>query len=233
MPLEPQEAFGVMDKSLGSLGGCLVEGDPEQRIRERRVRRRALLFSILIQTAVLALLVLLPLFGKTERIALGKAYIPIPPYGHSHRASGPARPIQGHHPNFGDRIAFFSPTARPTHPSTPGESMVGPPEIGSGGNEQGNGPECSWCVNVGDRNSAPRPPQPVVETSARPRVIQKTSIDPAMLIRRVEPVYPPLARQIHKEGRVEMRARSPSTARFNRSRLCPVIQSSTNPRKKP
>lgn len=28
-----------------------------------------------------------------------------------------------------------------------------------------------------------------------------------MLIRRVEPLYPPLARQIHKEGRVEMRAR--------------------------
>jgi len=27
-----------------------------------------------------------------------------------------------------------------------------------------------------------------------------------MLIHRVEPVYPPLPRQIHKEGRVEMRA---------------------------
>jgi protein TonB len=38
-------------------------------------------------------------------------------------------------------------------------------------------------------------------------VIQKTTIDPAMLIRRIEPIYPPLARQIHREGRVEMRAR--------------------------
>ncbi|HUE54463.1 MAG TPA: energy transducer TonB [Candidatus Udaeobacter sp.] len=27
-----------------------------------------------------------------------------------------------------------------------------------------------------------------------------------MLIHRVEPVYPPLAKQIHKEGRVELRA---------------------------
>jgi protein TonB len=33
-----------------------------------------------------------------------------------------------------------------------------------------------------------------------------TTIDPAMLIHRVEPVYPPLARQIHREGRVELRA---------------------------
>jgi protein TonB len=33
-----------------------------------------------------------------------------------------------------------------------------------------------------------------------------TNLDPAMLIRRVEPVYPALARQIHKEGRVELRA---------------------------
>jgi len=27
-----------------------------------------------------------------------------------------------------------------------------------------------------------------------------------MLIRRVEPIYPPLARQMHREGRVELRA---------------------------
>jgi protein TonB len=33
-----------------------------------------------------------------------------------------------------------------------------------------------------------------------------TSVDPAMLIHRVEPVYPVLAKQVHREGRVEMRA---------------------------
>jgi len=33
-----------------------------------------------------------------------------------------------------------------------------------------------------------------------------THIDRAMLIYRVEPIYPPLPRQIHKEGRVELRA---------------------------
>ncbi len=33
-----------------------------------------------------------------------------------------------------------------------------------------------------------------------------TVLDPAMLIHRVEPVYPPLAKQIRKGGRVELRA---------------------------
>ena len=40
----------------------------------------------------------------------------------------------------------------------------------------------------------------------RPQVVHITRLDPAMLIRRVEPVYPVLARQTHREGRVELRA---------------------------
>src|SRR5260370_25946309 len=59
---------------------------------------------------------------------------------------------------------------------------------------------------MGGRNGGPRPPQPVAETPPRPGVVRMTQIDPAMLIRRVEPVYPPLARQTHREGRVELRA---------------------------
>lgn len=193
-------------ENLGSLGGCLVEGDPEQRSRERRVRRRSLIISILTQAAVVVLLILLPLFGKTERIALAIS-TPIPPYGH-HRPVGdtttsrPTRP-----PNSGGRFIYTLPTARPVLTSSEDESPVGAPEIGPGGSEMGSGPECSWCVDIGGRSSGPRPPQPNVERASKPPVIQKTTIDPAMLIRRIEPVYPPLARQIHREGRVEMRAR--------------------------
>src|SRR5262249_59836469 len=54
---------------------------------------------------------------------------------------------------------------------------------------------------------APRPPQPPVETPSRPRVLHEPSINPAMLIRRIEPQYPALAKQLHREGRVEMHAR--------------------------
>jgi hypothetical protein len=87
MSLEPEKVSEpIAEESLGSLRACLVDGDPEQRRRERRVRRRALIISIFLQSAVLTLLILIPLFGKTERIALG-GYVPIPPYGHSIRDS--------------------------------------------------------------------------------------------------------------------------------------------------
>ena len=180
-----------------------MEGDPEQRIRERCVRRRSVTISILVQTAVLALLILLPLFGKTQHIALANA-TPIPPYGHPpHHSSGTTTPRTGHAPV--ETFVFASPTARPINHANSEENAVNAPEIGIGGNEEASGPDRSWCVNISGKNG-PRPPQPVVEPNSKPRVIQKTTLDPAMLIRRIEPVYPPLARQIHKEGRVELRA---------------------------
>ncbi len=96
MPLEPQEVRGKSsEEGLGSLRGCLVEGDAEQRIRERRVRRRALTISILLQSAVLAALILVPLFFKTPRIALAYA-TPVPPYSSyrsiSHNSGPPHAP---------------------------------------------------------------------------------------------------------------------------------------------
>ena len=36
--------------------------------------------------------------------------------------------------------------------------------------------------------------------------LHQSSVDPAMLVRRVEPVFPPLARQIRRAGRVELHA---------------------------
>lgn len=196
------------NESLGSLGSCLVEGDPEQRSRERRVRRRSLMISILTQAAVVALLILLPIFGRTERLALSKTFTPIPPYGHApHHPTGITTHTTIHNTIFHGTITLFSPTPRPANPGNSGVDTDGPPNIGDEGVGGGAGPACSWCVDIGGRNSGPRPPQPTVERASKPSVIQKTTIDPAMLIRRIEPVYPQLARQIHREGRVEMRAR--------------------------
>ncbi len=213
MPLEPRAVSvpegvpkGVQEESLGSLRSCLVEGDAEQRHRERHIRRRALISSILIQSAVLALLLLLPLFGKSEHIALAIS-TPIPPYGHPpHHSVGTSKSTTGRTRIISDIFTFPSPTARPLPPSNAGEGIDGPPDL-AGGNENASGPACGWCVSIGGPDRGPRPPQPVVETPSKPPVIHKTSIDPAMLIRRIEPVYPKLAIQIHREGRVEMHAR--------------------------
>lgn len=210
MALGPQAVSQAsFEESLGSLRSCLVEGDAEQRNRERRVRRRSLVISILIQTAVVALLTLLPLFGKTERIALAKdAFIPIPPYGHPSRPHDGRRATNSGTTNSGPRFDFdvrkpLAPPARGGESSPSGGGFSGDPL----GNLPGYGPGCDGCINIGESNSGPRlPTPPTPATPARPPILHFTHLDAAMLIRRVEPHYPPLAIQIHREGRVELRA---------------------------
>src|SRR5215472_12255331 len=53
----------MSDEETRALSGCFVEGDSEQRRRERRVKRRALALSISLQALALAAVILLPLFG--------------------------------------------------------------------------------------------------------------------------------------------------------------------------
>lgn len=202
MPLESRNVSEAPEESLGSLGVCLVEGDPEQRRRERRVRRRSLFISILIQTAALGLLILLPLFSKTQTITLAIT-TPIPPYGHPpHHTAGIARAGTGH----ASVDPFLLLTVRPVPPPNTGESVDGPPDIESAEPGGETGPACSWCIDIGGKDSGPRPPQPAVDTKSKSTILRMTHLDPAMLIYRVDPIYPPLAKQIHKEGRVELRA---------------------------
>ncbi len=184
---------GKPQQSLGSLSACLVDGDAEQCTRERRVRRRALAISILLQSAVLATLILVPLFGKEERISL-TIVTPVVPYGHpSNHPRGNARTTTSRPPMRDSRFTFHPPTNSANPHPVDEDNPIGPHvEFDPSGNTPSDGPDCSGCVNIGGRETGPRPP---IETPTRPRVVRMTQIDPAMLIHRVEPVYPPLARQ--------------------------------------
>ncbi len=86
----------VCKEGLGSLSGCLVDGDAEQLARERRIRRRALAISIGLQSAVLTALILVPVFSKAERISL-RIVTPVPPYSRyhdvSHNSGAQPRPV--------------------------------------------------------------------------------------------------------------------------------------------
>jgi periplasmic protein TonB len=208
MSPEPQKVSEVSPKeSLGSLSGCLVDGDAEQSMRERRVKRRALAISTLLQSAVLAALVLVPLFGKAERITF-TAVTPVVPYGHpNNHPLGKARTPTSRPHTPDRRFTFHPPTSRANpHPVVEEDPIAPAAEFGAVGNPSNDGRECSGCVDIGGKETGPRPPHPAVETPARPRVVHMTHLDPAMLIRRVEPVYPRLAIQAHREGRVELRA---------------------------
>jgi periplasmic protein TonB len=206
MPVEPQEVSAIANEKLGSFCDCLVDGDREQRRGRSRLRRRALAISVIFESAVLTMLVLVPLFGKIERITI-KDFVPIQPYGHaSHHPQGNPKPGPAPAPDRG--IAYFlaRPRSRPNPSSTRTESPNDPPEFDPTGNEPGTGTACNWCVQAGDGASGPRAPLPATEIHHRPQVIRMTQLDPGMLIHRVEPVYPSLALQIHREGRVELRA---------------------------
>jgi TonB family protein len=190
------------EDTLGSFCNCLVEGDPEQRTRERRVRRRALAISSALQSAVLAALMLIPLFGKTERIAL-VGMIAIPPYYHHGGQVHEDAATPQRRPTTIYRI--WAPPRIPNHistvengPSQPAESMepIGLLDIG---------PDCPGCINM-PGPEGPRPPQPQAETQTSRKRLQMTQLDPAMLVHRVEPFYPTLPRQMGRSGRVELRA---------------------------
>src|SRR5258708_19756842 len=92
MSLDPES---VPRQNLGSLRGCLVEGDPEQRARERRVRRKALVTSVLVQASLLAAVILVPLFGKPAHLVMAIT-TPLPPYRHlaSRSHNTPTPPAQ-------------------------------------------------------------------------------------------------------------------------------------------
>lgn len=207
MSPEPEKVSGgIHDESIGSLSGCLIDGDAEQRTRERRVRRRALAVSILLQSAALAALVLVPLFGKAERISF-KIITPMVPYGRpSHPAHGGGRSTTPQPPKRDLGFTFHPPTNNTNRHPVEDANPTGPVvDFDPNGDDRNIGPACPGCVNIGGHETGPRQPQPPVEPPTRPRIVH-TQIDPAMLIRRIEPVYPPLARQIRKNGRVELRA---------------------------
>lgn len=205
MPHDSRNVSEAIPKeALGSLGGCLVEGDPEQSSRERRVRRRSLVISIFTQATVVALLILLPLFGRTERIALAIT-TPIPPYssykGPTHDP-GPQHPHGDIHrecrfcvpPNISPIIVMHDTTSDEPGDPVPDGAIPGIPSGGPGG-----------LIPIPDaRTNVPPPPE--AHHTTRPSILRMTQLDPAMLVYRVEPIYPPLAKQIHKEGRVELRA---------------------------
>jgi len=204
-PAEVSEA--IPEESLGSLSGCLVDGDAAQRTRERRVKRRALAISILLQSVILAALILVPLFGKAERITL-TIVTPMPPYSRYRNTSNNSGEQRHHSNGPKDPCRFCAPTNIPPtiamrdHTSSAAEADETPFE----GLGQGIPGAIDGAIPLSDPGRK-GPRREDIETRVeRPRVLHVTHIDPAMLIRRVEPVYPPLARQTHREGRVELHA---------------------------
>jgi periplasmic protein TonB len=189
-------------ESLGSLRSCLMESDPEQQIRERQVRRRALIISITMQAAALAALLLIPLLGKPAHIALANV-MPLPPYHAHSEARRPSDPTQPRQPLTQNVCRFCAPTFIP--PTVP---TLGPEPADDNADSAPvlEGPVVPGGIEMPDGRDGIRPAPPRQTHADTPRVVHTAHIDPALLTHRVEPIYPALMRQIDRSGKVELRA---------------------------
>jgi TonB family protein len=198
--MEPK-AQGVSAESAGFLKGCLVEADPVQERGARKTKRRAVFFSVVLQLIFVAALVAYPLLSKGETLAA--VIPPTVPYIFT-RAHHESQTQQRGNTST-QRLPYIEHLDRPVFSNGPiarrddvgqldGLDIPGIPQ-GPGGGDGVLGSSESGT-------SGPARPEPLEQ---RKRRIIGT-IEPAMLIRRVEPTYPAIPKQLGRTGRVELHA---------------------------
>lgn len=199
MPGARSTRSAAPQRNLSSLAACMLNADPSQRKLSRSARRWGMASSFSLQAAALAVLLVLPLFGTPAPKLLARIeMIPPAPLPPVQQARSQQPPPAGH--PSGIRFVpgvLHAPQHIPTSivitdsgpsdplPYEPGPALAGPGGIPGGFESPLSGPL--------------KPPDP-------PRVVHITHLDPALLIHRVEPQYPALARQIRRAGRVELHA---------------------------
>ena len=186
---------------IGTLGGCLIDGDSEQKARERKVKRRALAVSIGLQSAALVALVVTPLLAKPEKLPF-TWYTPIPQYYHSaperHDVARPTAPT-----SHQECVVCFNQHLSPHAPTQSTERYLEAapdgPSIGIPGGESPTG------LKIFDPRNQPVTPDDQ-DKNKKKRISVGGSVQQAMLIRRVDPSYPPIAKTLHKSGQVHIKA---------------------------
>ncbi len=191
---------------LGTLSQCLMDSDMEEMGRARRLRRRALAVSLVLEMLLVAAMLLWPLITPG---VLPSMYIltPLPPYSgggnaqraHTQKSSGTDRtpkPFQFPQQN----------TAAPQNQNHNDSTGIDAPDFGPGV-EGGTGDATDRLGPVipdgtGTRDIGPRPPATAVQ---KPRKIS-IGVMEASLVYRVEPIYPPLALATRTSGEVKLQA---------------------------
>jgi protein TonB len=172
-------------------------------------RGMAAAISFSIQAVLLGVLVLVPLI-YTDALPLGaiRTYVEIPlppgpPPAPPPAAAHQPRPQQSS--NMQDNVLVLPP-AIPKHAATIVEDTApqitgGPYVPGSTGGGTSRGPLNDILLAS---NMRPAPPAPAPNT--KPRVVRISRLDEGLLLHRVSPSYPALARQARIQGAVVMRA---------------------------
>jgi protein TonB len=187
--------------TFGLLAECLTDADRESRARARSLRGRSMAIAVAIETALAGALLIWPLMHLG---VLGQApdLLPRPIFFTPHPA-----------PVFGDRATTTSPHLGPVfqtlnfhpaiaaHPSREANGVDAPPGFGPTGDTETGG----QFIDLGGSEARAnlRPPAHPAEAKL-PRV--SVGVMDAMLIERVEPEYPPIARAMRLAGTVRLHA---------------------------
>lgn len=192
-------------------GQCLVDSDPVSNRRTRDRRRKALLIALILEALALAVLLLAPL-AKTEMLPTKVWIVERPPV----RATQSPRAARNHprqEQSSGTtliriiRDAFNQPHSIPKGvkqlTADDNSSVDDAPSIGR------RIPGDSDFFGIpGGSESGPAfvvPPPLVVMPPTRP-IRRSESLEAALLIHRIDPIYPVLAVQIRLEGTVQLHA---------------------------
>jgi len=188
---------------LVDLSQCIVDGDSREIGRAKRVRGRAVAASITLETAVVAGLLLWPLLNPAV-LPSQPILTPVPVF-HSAPKEEIVRATQPPHtqeprPSVFDRT-LHQPPQIPSHVDTSGNNEppieygnVMPSPFDGPGSGIGDGTEVTQIARPGPSSHPDRP-------------IQRSSgVMEALLIHRVQPDYPQVAKEIHLSGNVELRA---------------------------
>jgi protein TonB len=204
-----------LERRVTRLGCCLMDSDPEELSWARRNRAKSLGVSLLIQLLLLSAAVVVPLLAGEKLLArrMDAPYVhvfgvpkPLPTDAgergnHGAKPDQPPKPIKGPLPivqpvRIPERIVEFMEAPEIPRSGLPLGSRTGGP-IGDPNGILG------LPADSGDRGAsliAPKAP-------TTPRIIKRGGdVQAALLIHKVDPRYPPLARQMRLEGEVRLRA---------------------------
>lgn len=183
---------------FGSLSHCIVDGDPSEIGRARRVRGGAFAVSTAVEIALVVSLLLWPLL-TTAVLPAEHMAAPVPVF-HPIEArpiveQQQERPVT-QRPHFGITM-LQQPPAIPRHVFTGSDANLPPaPEIGSNpGSPLGN-------IDEIGSGSAP----PLARPRANAPVVRGGDVMNALLLHRVQPEYPEPAKLLHLSGTVQLRA---------------------------
>jgi protein TonB len=201
------------------LADCLVECDPALSRRAGQSRRKAVGFSVLTQGIAVGALILVPLFATGSKIVGHTIFVTVPYGGHRpdpapqqdrNRGARPPAGREARQPH--NKIQIMAPSIIPHNIDITNSAVdnIGIATEGenrhvTGGDPNSIGPGIPGGLDLG---TGPRPPD-APSTSApipkKPVAVSEIS-QLALLIHKVEPTYPPLAKLTRREGTVQLHA---------------------------